>query len=66
MCHLKFFSKSEFELYVQLYAARGLGRRGPAEQRGRGCSDIGDVIGVVENVERIQRYADDLRPFLLL
>src|SRR5260370_37203017 len=57
--------RSELELQVELHAARRLSGYGPSEQRRRNCSDIGNVVRVVQKVERIQRDGNDLG-FVLL
>jgi hypothetical protein len=45
---------SEFELHVELHAARRLGGNRSSEQGRRNGPDVGDVVGMVENIERIQ------------
>lgn len=56
---------SEFELHVELHAARRLGCDRSSEQGRRNGPDVGDVVGMVENIERIQRNRNDLGLFLL-
>src|SRR4029077_4300510 len=52
-------SGSELELNVELHATRRLGGYGFSKKRGRHRSDVSHVVGVVQNVERVERNGEN-------
>src|SRR5690349_3971624 len=48
----------KLELHVELHSAGGLGRHSASEKRRSNHSNVGCVVDVIEDVERIKGYAE--------